>query len=114
MFMEAIERNDSHWRLQRDRPKSSDQCGIMYNCVVRCIGPGARPCRHGTRIGARLMGTEASLPLPGGALQASRFLESGFCFWFPDLRRALPSLPSLRRLPINRIAVAARINDCAI
>ena len=45
-----------------------------------------------TRIGAFFMRTEPSLALTGRRCRPKRFLESGFHFEFPDLRRALADL----------------------
>jgi len=45
-----------------------------------------------TRIGAGVIGTEASLALSGQRCRPKRFLESGFHFKFPELRGALADL----------------------
>ena len=46
----------------------------------------------GARIGARLMGTEASLALVSQRCVPKRFLEKGFEFEFPELQTALANI----------------------
>lgn len=48
--------------------------------------------KWGARIGSWLMGTEASLALVSQRAVPKHFLESGFKFEFPELRRALANI----------------------
>ncbi|MEY2561961.1 MAG: uncharacterized protein QOH88_154 [Verrucomicrobiota bacterium] len=93
MFVEAIERNDLADVFNATGPSPVTNAEFMRElrrAVHRPWSP-AVPA-WATRVGARLMGTESSLALTGRRCRPKRFLESGFHFEFPDLRRALADL----------------------
>src|SRR5439155_3245536 len=93
MFMEAIERNDLAGVFNATGPNPATNAEFMRELRRALHRPWSPPVpAWATRIGARLMGTEASLALTGRRCRPKRFLESGFRFEFPDLRRALADL----------------------
>lgn len=93
MFVEAIERNDLAGAFNATGPNPETNAEFMRELRHALHRPWSPPVpAWATRIGARLMGTEASLALTGRRCRPKRFLESGFHFEFPELRRALADL----------------------
>lgn len=95
MFVEAIERPDIVGVFNATGPNPVTNAEFMRELRHSMHRPWSPPVpAWATRIGARLMGTEPSLALTGRRCRPARFLESGFRFEFPELRRALADLYS--------------------
>jgi uncharacterized protein (TIGR01777 family) len=93
MFVDAIERPDIAGVLNATGPNPVTNAQFMRELRQTLNRPWSPPVPAlATRIGAALMGTEASLALTGRRCRPARFLENGFHFEFPDLRRALVDL----------------------
>jgi len=93
MFVAAIERNDIAGVFNTTGPNPVTNAEFMRELRRILHRPWSPPVpAWATRIGARFMGTEASLALTGRRCRPARFLENGFHFEFPDLRRALADL----------------------
>ena len=93
MLVEAIERNDLAGVFNASGPNPATNAEFMRELRRALHRPWSPPVpTWATRIGARLMGTEPSLALTGRRCRPKRFLENGFHFEFPDLRRALADL----------------------
>ena len=95
MFVEAIERAEIAGVFNATGPNPVTNAEFMRELRRALHRPWSPPVpAWATRIGARFMGTEPSLALTGRRCRPKRFLESGFHFEFPDLRRALADLYS--------------------
>jgi uncharacterized protein (TIGR01777 family) len=93
MFFETIERADLVGAFNATGPNPVTNGEFMRELRRALHRPWSPPAPvWATRIGARLMGTEPSLALTGRRCRPKRFLESGFLFEFPELRRALADL----------------------
>jgi uncharacterized protein (TIGR01777 family) len=93
MFVAAIEHPDIAGVFNATGPNPVTNAEFMRELRRALRRPWSPPVpAWATRIGARFMGTEASLALTGRRCRPKRFLESGFQFEFPDLRRALADL----------------------
>jgi uncharacterized protein (TIGR01777 family) len=93
MIAEAIERNDLTGVFNATGPNPATNAEFMRELRRALHRPWSPPVpAWATRIGAHLMGTEASLALTGRRCRPKRFLENGFRFEFPELRRALANL----------------------
>lgn len=93
MFLAAIERADLSGVFNATGPNPATNAEFMRELRRALHRPWSPPVpAWATRIGARFMGTEPSLALTGRRCQPRRFIESGFQFQFPDLRRALADL----------------------
>jgi uncharacterized protein (TIGR01777 family) len=93
MFVAAIERTDIAGVFNATGPNPVTNAEFMRELRRTLHRPWSPPVpAWATRIGAGLMGTEASLALTGRRCRPRRFLESGFHFEFPDLRHALADL----------------------
>ncbi|MEY2494958.1 MAG: uncharacterized protein QOJ45_1450, partial [Verrucomicrobiota bacterium] len=79
MFVEAIERPDLSGVLNATGPNPVTNAEFMRELRHALHRPWSPPVpAWATQIGARLMGTEASLALTGRRCQPARFLENGF------------------------------------
>ncbi len=93
MLVEAIERSDLPGVFNATGPNPVTNAEFMRELRHALHRPWSPPVpAWATRIGAFFMGTEPSLALTGRRCRPRRFLESGFHFEFPDLRRALADL----------------------
>jgi len=93
MFVEAIEKNDLAGVCNACSPNPATNAEFMRELRRALHRPWSPPVpAWAIQIGARLMGTEASLALTGRRCRPKRFQESGFRFEFPDLRLALADL----------------------
>lgn len=93
MFLAVIERADLAGAFNVTSPNPMTNAEFMRELRRALHRPWSPPVpAWATRIGAGLMGTEASLALSGRRCRPKRFLESGFHFEFPDLRDALADL----------------------
>jgi uncharacterized protein (TIGR01777 family) len=93
MFLEAIERIDLSGVFNATGPQPVTNAEFMRELRHALHRPWSPPVpAWATRIGAFFMGTEPSLALTGRRCRPKRFLESGFHFEFPELRRALADL----------------------
>jgi uncharacterized protein (TIGR01777 family) len=92
-FLAAIERADLTGVFNVTGPNPVTNAEFMRELRHALHRPWSpRVPAWATQIGARLMGTEASLALTGRRCRPKRFLENGFHFEFPDLRDALADL----------------------
>jgi uncharacterized protein (TIGR01777 family) len=95
MFVAAIERPDLSDVFNATGPNPVTNAEFMRELRRTLRRPWSPPVpAWATQIGARLMGTEASLALTGRRCVPRRFLEHGFQFQFPNLRDALADLYS--------------------
>jgi hypothetical protein len=95
MFVEAIERNELSGVFNATGPNPVTNAEFMRELRRALRRPWSPPVpAWATRVGAFFMRTEPSLALTGRRCRPTRFLESGFHFEFPDLRRALADLYS--------------------
>jgi uncharacterized protein (TIGR01777 family) len=95
LFVEAIERIDLSGFFNATGPNPVTNGEFMRELRHALHRPWSPPVpAWATRIGAFFMRTEPSLALTGRRCRPKRFLESGFHFEFPDLRRALADLYS--------------------
>jgi uncharacterized protein len=93
IFVEAIKRDDLAGIFNATGPNPATNAEFMGQLRSALHRPCSPPVpAWATRIGARLIGTEASLALTGRRCRPKRLLDSGFHFKFPDLRRALADL----------------------
>ena len=93
MFVYAIERPDLSGIFNATGPNPVTNAEFMRELRRTLHRPWSPPVpAWATQIGARLMGTEASLALTGRRGVPRRFLEHGFQFQFPTLREALANL----------------------
>ncbi|MFN2621506.1 MAG: TIGR01777 family oxidoreductase [Chthoniobacterales bacterium] len=93
MFVAAIERADLSGVFNATGPNPVTNAEFMRALRRALHRPWSPPVpAWATQIGARLMGTEASLALTGRRCVPRRFLEHGFQFQFPELRSALSDL----------------------
>lgn len=93
MFLAAMERAELSGVYHVTSPNPVTNAEFMREVRRALHRPWSPPVpAWATRIGARLMGTEASLALTGRRCRPKQFLESGFQFEFPDLRDALADL----------------------
>lgn len=93
MLIEAIERSDLSGVFNATGPQPMTNAEFMRELRRALHRPWSPPVpAWATRIGAFFMRTEPSLALTGRRCRPKRFLESGFHFEFPDLRRALADL----------------------
>jgi uncharacterized protein (TIGR01777 family) len=93
MFLEAIERSDLSGVFNATGPFPVTNAEFMRELRRALHRPWSPPVpAWATRIGAFFMRTEPSLALTGRRCRSKRFLENGFHFEFPDLRRALADL----------------------
>ena len=93
MFVEAIERSDLSGVFNATGPEPVTNAEFMRELRRALHRPWSPPVpAWATRIGALFMRTEPSLALTGRRCRPRRFLESGFHFEFPELRRALADL----------------------
>jgi uncharacterized protein (TIGR01777 family) len=93
MFVEAIERSDLSGAFNATGPNPAANAEFMRELRRALHRPWSPPVpAWATRIGAFFMRTEPSLALTGRRCRPKRFLENGFHFEFPDLRRALADL----------------------
>lgn len=93
MFVEAIERSDLSGVFNATGPEPVTNAEFMRELRRALHRPWSPPVpAWATRIGAFFMRTEPSLALTGRRCRPKRFLENGFHFAFPELRRALADL----------------------
>jgi len=93
MVVEAIERSDLSGVFNATCPNPVTNAEFMRELRRALHRPWSPPVpAWATRIGAFFMRTEPSLALTGRRCRPKRFLESGFHFEFPELRRALADL----------------------
>lgn len=93
LLVEAIERNDLSGVFNATGPQPVTNAEFMRELRRALHRPWSPPVpAWATRIGAFFMRTEPSLALTGRRCRPRRFLESGFHFEFPELRRALADL----------------------
>jgi uncharacterized protein (TIGR01777 family) len=93
MFVDAIGRPDLSGVFNATGPNPVTNAEFMRELRRALHRPWSPPVpAWATQIGARLMGTEASLALTGRRCVPRRFLEHGFQFQFPELRPALSDL----------------------
>ncbi len=93
MVVEAIERNDLSGVFNATGPYPATNAEFMRELRHALHRPWSPPVpAWATRIGAFFMRTEPSLALTGRRCRPRRFLECGFHFEFPELRRALADL----------------------
>jgi uncharacterized protein (TIGR01777 family) len=93
MLIEAIERDDLSGVFNATGPQPVTNAEFMAELRSALRRPWSPPVpAWATTIGAFFMRTEPSLALTGRRCRPRRFLESGFHFEFPELRRALANL----------------------
>jgi uncharacterized protein (TIGR01777 family) len=93
MFVDAIERADLSGVFNATGPNPVTNAEFMRELRRTLHRPWSPPVpAWATKIGAPLMGTEASLALTGRRGAPRRFLEHGFQFQFPTLREAFANL----------------------
>jgi uncharacterized protein (TIGR01777 family) len=93
MFVDAIERPDLSGVFNATGPNPATNAEFMRELRHALHRPWSPPVPvWATQIGARLMGTEASLALTGRRCAPRRFLEHAFQFQFPTLREAFANL----------------------
>jgi uncharacterized protein (TIGR01777 family) len=93
LFVEAIQRSDLSGVFNVTGPNPVTNAEFMRELRRALHRPWSPPVPGwATGIGAFFMRTEPSLALTGRRCGPKRFLESGFHFEFPDLRRALADL----------------------
>jgi hypothetical protein len=93
MFLWAIEREDIEGVFNATGPNPVTNADFMRELRSTLGRPWSPPApAWAVRIGARLMGTEASLALTGRRCVPKRFLEQGFSFRHPRLKEALRDL----------------------
>jgi uncharacterized protein (TIGR01777 family) len=93
MFIAAIERVDLSGTFNAVAPHPATNKEFMRELRRAWHRPWSPPAPElAVRLGARLMGSEASLALTSQCCAPIRFLESGFEFQFQELRAALEDL----------------------
>lgn len=93
MFLSAIEREDIEGVFNATGPNPVTNAAFMHALRSTLRRPWSPPVPAWVvRIGARLMGTDASLALTGRRCAPKRLTEKGFSFTYPDLKEALRDL----------------------
>jgi uncharacterized protein len=93
MFTSAIEREDVSGIFNAVAPNPVTNANFMRELRRALHRPWSPPVpAAAAKIGAWLMGTDASLALTGQRCTPKHFLERGFEFEFPELRDALQDL----------------------
>lgn len=95
MFAWSVERDDLEGVFNATGPTPVTNAEFMRTLRRALHRPWSPPVPSPfVRVGARLMGTEASLALTGRRCVPQRFLEEGFTFEYPHLHDALNDLLS--------------------
>lgn len=93
MFLWGIEREDLEGVFNATAPNPVPNAEFMRTLRQTLRRPWSPPApAWAVRIGAYVMGTEASLALTGRRCVPKRFTEKGFSFRYPDLQEALRDL----------------------
>jgi uncharacterized protein (TIGR01777 family) len=93
MFLAAIERDDITGIFNAVAPSPVTNAELMRELRRALRRPWSPPVpAFAAKIGARIMGTDASLALTGQRCTPKHFLEREFEFEFPELRSALKDL----------------------
>lgn len=96
MLLEAIERRDLAGVFNATAPAPASNAEFMRELRRALHRPWSPPAPAPlVRIGAWLMGTEGELALLSYRCMPKRFLDRGFEFEYPELRRALGDLYGL-------------------
>lgn len=93
IFLAAIEREDMEGVFNATGPEPVTNAEFMRELRRVLHRPWSPPAPvWAVKIGARLMGTEASLALTGRRCAPKRLLDCGFKFQFPELHGALADI----------------------
>jgi uncharacterized protein (TIGR01777 family) len=93
LVLASIEREEVGGVFNATSPNPVTNAELMRELRRALHRPWSPPVpEFGARIGAWLMGTEASLALVSQRCVPKRFLENGFTFEFPTLRQALTNI----------------------
>jgi uncharacterized protein (TIGR01777 family) len=99
MFLWAIERDEIEGVFHATSPNAVTNRELMRELRRALRRPWSPPTpAWAVRIGAKLIGTDAEIPLTGRRCLPKRFLEAGFEFEHPDLDETLASV-----LPRGRV-----------
>jgi uncharacterized protein len=93
MFWESVQREDltGTFNAVAPTPVTNDEFMLQLRRTLR--RPWSPPVPAlALKIGARLMGSEASLALDGCRVLPKRFQEAGFQFQFPEIEAALKNI----------------------
>lgn len=95
MFVATVQRDDLSGAFNAVTPNPVTNAEFMRELRRALHRPWSPPVpSFVVRLGARLMGTEASLALASQRCVPRRFLDSGFKFQFSEVRQALADLCS--------------------